>query len=73
MNLLRRFRRRLPAAERLLAMRERAAGDDARHVRFHRLVNRYQRWLLRARLSQRWRAFLPSGMLRRWRKRTHGW
>ena len=42
-----RFSRKPPVAVRLLGLRESAGGDEGLHARYHRLVNRYQRWLLR--------------------------
>jgi hypothetical protein len=39
--------RREPVAQRLLELRARAGSSVARHARYHSLVNRYQRMLLR--------------------------
>jgi len=61
------FKIRKSVTGRLLSMREQAAGDHAKHARFHAVVNRYQRLLTRhyltryrIRLKTHWYAHGPG-------------
>ncbi len=45
---LRFFKRKPVATDRLLRMREAAGEDPAKHQRYHKAVNRYQKIVLRA-------------------------
>lgn len=54
--------------ERLLAMRQGAGEDQDEHARYHRLVTRYQKWVLKAHLA-RGRETRPVGSERALRTR----
>jgi hypothetical protein len=45
-------------ADRLLILRENAGGDPGMHERYHRIINRYQRVLLRKYALRRRYSFL---------------
>jgi hypothetical protein len=47
------IRHRPSVTDRLLATRERAGGDPEKHARYHRLVTRYQKWVLRDHIARR--------------------
>jgi len=51
------FKPKKPAAERLLVMREQAGGNSEKHLRYHVLVSRYQKLLLRRYIYRRLREF----------------
>lgn len=52
------MRRKPLVTDRLLSLRERAGGDPYMHERYHKVINRYQRVLLRRYALRRRYAFL---------------
>jgi hypothetical protein len=46
--------------DRLLAVREQAGEDPAKHARYHRLVTRYQKWLLREHVARKLAAIMRA-------------
>lgn len=46
------FQNKPNVTERLLAIRQLAGADPAGHAHYHRLVTRYQKWVLRAHLDR---------------------